>query len=410
MMVTVVSNYCQLSQTQLSQTFAEKFTVTEELLQSLKKTALSGDEESIELLHNIALGYDEFGKKAEDILYHIVRNPTNETLSIIRLIKNACLKLYNLAHAATNSPLKPAGPDNSDDLLFKKLFSPSKLMTIIGDEIPLISEKQSLSKVLLNDENNELSDGTNFWDKNRQLTTDEIACYLQKIAANAKNTQVNYPTGFYLPNSNSTYLEIALNDNIKSDPSWPKEVQLFPINTGGHWILISLQKIVNEKNNTQQIKCVIFNSLRALGHDKENSLKCIINSFNSFNCDPTRETPNNKNVTDHLTEPEIIFLHADLQQYLSQSCGAFVCMAAQEVIEQRESNSDSAPYTLLKNYADRFKKYSAEEQYEIDFQHRLENRNCYLDKYGDANINHYYRNLEIKHSQPKNRASSKRVS
>lgn len=85
-MVTVVSNYCQLSQTQLSQTFAEKFTVTEELLQSLK-TALSGDEESIELLHNIALGYDKFGKEAEDILYHIVRTPTNETLSIIRLIK-----------------------------------------------------------------------------------------------------------------------------------------------------------------------------------------------------------------------------------------------------------------------------------------------------------------------------------
>ena len=402
-MVTVVSNYCQLSQTQLSQTFAEKFTVTEELLQSLKKTALSGDEESIELLHNIALGYDEFGKKAEDILYHIVRNPTNETLSIIRLIKNACLKLYNLAHIATNSPLKS---HDSDDLLFKKLFSPSKLMTIIGDEIPLISEKQSLSKVLLNDENNELSDGTNFWDKNRQLTTDEIACYLQKIAANAKNTQVNYPTGLYVPYSTRTHLEDALNENIKSDPSWPNEVQLFPINTGGHWILVSPQKIVNKKNNKLQIKCVIFNSLRALGYDKENSLKRVINSFNS---ELMGEMSNN-NIKVHLNEPEIIFLHADLQQYLSQSCGAFVCMAAQEVIEQRESNSDSAPYTLLKNYADRFKKYSAEEQYEIDFQHRLANRNCYLDKYGDANINHYYRNLEIKHSQPKNRASGKRVS
>ena len=402
-MVTVVSNYCQLSQTQLCQTFAEKFTVTEELLQYLKKTALSGDEESIELLHNIALGYDEFGKKAEDILYHIVRNPTNETLSIIRLIKNACLKLYNLAHTATKHPLKS---HDSDDLLFKKLFSPSKLMTIIGEDIPLISEKQSLSKVLLNDKNNELSDGTNFWDKNRQLTTDEIACYLKKIAANAKNTQVNYPTDFYLPNSNSTYLEVALNDNIKSDPLWPKAVQLFPINTGGHWILVSLQKIVNEKNNTQQIKCIIFNSLRALGHEKENSLKRIINSFNS---ELMREMSNN-NIKVHLTEPEIIFLHADLQQYLSQSCGAFVCMAAQEVIEQRESNSDSAHYTLLKNYADRFKEYSAEEQYEIDFQHRQVNRNCYLDKYGDANINHYYKDLEIKHSQPQNRASGKRVS
>lgn len=402
-MVTVVSNYCQLSQTQLSQTFAEKFTVTEELLQSLKKTALSGDEESIELLHNIALGYDKFGKEAEDILYHIVRTPTNETLSIIRLIKNACLKLYNLAHIATNSPLKS---HDSDDLLFKKLFSPSKLMTIIGDEIPLISEKQSLSKVLLNDENNELSDGTNFWDKNRQLTTDEIACYLQKIAANAKNAQVNYPTGLYVPYSTRTHLEDALNENIKSDPSWPNEVQLFPINTGGHWILVSLQKIANKKNNKLQIKCVIFNSLRALGYDKENSLKRVINSFNS---ELMGEMSNN-NIKVHLNEPEIIFLHADLQQYLSQSCGAFVCMAAQEVIEQRESNSDSAPYTLLKNYADRFKKYSAEEQYEIDFQHRLANRNCYLDKYGDANINHYYRNLEIKHSQPKNRASGKRVS
>lgn len=402
-MVTVVSNYCQLSQTQLSQTFAEKFTVTEELLQSLKKTALSGDEESIELLHNIALGYDKFGKEAEDILYHIVRTPINETLSIIRLIKNACLKLYNLAHIATNSPLKS---HDSDDLLFKKLFSPSKLMTIIGDEIPLISEKQSLSKVLLNDENNELSDGTNFWDKNRQLTTDEIACYLQKIAANAKNTQVNYPTGLYVPYSTRTHLEDALNENIKSDPSWPNEVQLFPINTGGHWILVSLQKIVNKKNNKLQIKCVIFNSLRALGYDKENSLKRVINSFNS---ELMGEMSNN-NIKVHLNEPEIIFLHADLQQYLSQSCGAFVCMAAQEVIEQRESNSDSAPYTLLKNYADRFKKYSAEEQYEIDFQHRLANRNCYLDKYGDANINHYYRNLEIKHSQPQNRASGKRVS
>ncbi len=154
-------------------------------------------------------------------------------------------------------------------------------MTIIGDEIPLISEKQSLSKVLLNDKNNELSDGTNFWDKNRQLTTDEIDCYLQKIAANAKNTEVNYPTGLYVPYSTRTHLEDTLNENIKSDPSWPKAVQLFPINTGGHWILVSLQKIVNEKNNTQQIKCVIFNSLRALGHDKENSLKRIINSFNS---------------------------------------------------------------------------------------------------------------------------------
>lgn len=120
-------------------------------------------------------------------------------------------------------------------------------MTIIGDEIPLISEKQSLSKVLLNDENNELSDGTNFWDKNRQLTTDEIACYLQKIAANAKILKSIILLVSTSPYSTRTHTEDALNENIKSDPSWPNEVQLFPINTGGHWILVSLQKIVNKK-------------------------------------------------------------------------------------------------------------------------------------------------------------------
>ncbi len=140
-MVTVVSNYCQLSQTQLSQTFAEKFTVTEELLQSLKKTALSGDEESIELLHNIALGYDEFGKKAEDILYHIVRNPTNETLSIIRLIKNACLKLYNLAHTATNSPLKEGA---NKQVISSQADSLIKISRIWADFFPANTSNQPI--------------------------------------------------------------------------------------------------------------------------------------------------------------------------------------------------------------------------------------------------------------------------
>ena len=36
-MVTVISNYCLLSLTQLCLTFAEKLSVTEELLLSLKK-------------------------------------------------------------------------------------------------------------------------------------------------------------------------------------------------------------------------------------------------------------------------------------------------------------------------------------------------------------------------------------
>lgn len=81
-------------------------------------------------------------------------------------------------------------------------------MAIIGEDIPLISEKQSLSKVLLNDKNNELSDGTNFWDKNRQLTTDEIACYLKKIAANAKySSQLSY---WFLPPQFQQHLRKSL--------------------------------------------------------------------------------------------------------------------------------------------------------------------------------------------------------
>ncbi|MDW4773343.1 deubiquitinase, partial [Escherichia coli] len=77
----------------------------------------------------------------------------------------ACFILYNLAHTASKHPLIS---NVSYDILFIIIFYPSIFMTFIGEDIPLISEKQSLSKVLLNDKNNELSDGTNFWDKNRQ--------------------------------------------------------------------------------------------------------------------------------------------------------------------------------------------------------------------------------------------------
>ncbi len=106
------------------------------------------------------------GKKLK-IFFTILLEPQQmRPYRLSDLSKNACLKLYNLAHIATNSPSNHMIQMISCS---KKLFSPSKLMTIIGDEIPLISEKQSLSKVLLNDENNELSDGTNFWDKKSSI-------------------------------------------------------------------------------------------------------------------------------------------------------------------------------------------------------------------------------------------------
>lgn len=159
MIITIINNYYQLSQTQLNQTFTKKFTITKKLLQSLKKTTLSKNKKNIKLLHNITLNYNKFKKKTKNILYHIIKTPTNKTLSIIQLIKNTYLKLYNLTHITTNSPLKS---HNSNNLLFKKLFSPSKLITIINNKIPLISKKQSLSKILLNNKNNKLNNNTNF--------------------------------------------------------------------------------------------------------------------------------------------------------------------------------------------------------------------------------------------------------
>lgn len=89
-------------------------------------------------MYNIALGYDKFGKEVEDIFYYIVRILINEILSIIRFIKNVCLKLYNLVYIVINFFFKLY---DLDDFLFKKLFFFSKLMIIIGDEIFFIFEK-----------------------------------------------------------------------------------------------------------------------------------------------------------------------------------------------------------------------------------------------------------------------------
>lgn len=99
---------------------------------------LFGDEESIELLYNIVLGYDKFGKEVEDIFYYIVRILINEILLIIWFIKNVCLKLYNLVYIVINFFFKLY---DLDDFLFKKLFFFLKLMIIIGDEIFFIFEK-----------------------------------------------------------------------------------------------------------------------------------------------------------------------------------------------------------------------------------------------------------------------------
>ncbi|XNM62249.1 hypothetical protein ACLK1T_22430 [Escherichia coli] len=56
-----------------------------------------------------------------------------------------------------------------------------------------------------------------------------MACYLQKIAANAKNTQVNYPTGLTSPTPPELTWKM-LSMKILRAIIMANEVQLFPIN------------------------------------------------------------------------------------------------------------------------------------------------------------------------------------
>lgn len=82
--------------------------------------------------------------------------------------------------------------------------------------------------------------GTNFWDKNCQLTIllllDSSLLSSVKIAKamqKKKNYSSHYPTGLYVPYPPELISKTLSNGkDIKSDPlrSW-NEVQLFPINT-----------------------------------------------------------------------------------------------------------------------------------------------------------------------------------
>ncbi|MBF0035788.1 type III secretion system effector deubiquitinase SseL [Citrobacter freundii] len=310
--------------------------VNTKTLDALSESAAAGNLDCIDMLHNLALRHDDAGKRAEDILYDLFSGKKKGKLGIDEDIQLASHKLYQTACHAKDK--------NNRDM--NKLFSPSKLLYIAGSAITDITQKRDVSTIFRGDEiaqsQLEQFDNIDLWSSSRMLMTDEINAILHNIIQNISDFSLNYPIGLIEPSHGANLLSEQIIEKIKSSNIFDK-VELFPINTGDHWVLFALYHDEFDRSN----KCVVFNSLRDLSENAKNSLS-----------DSAKIAG--------VSEDNIEFINGDMQKNVPNGCGVFVIKG----IELLSRASEKKPVDNLKKFVDDFSKLSTEDQVLFNIQTR----------------------------------------
>lgn len=110
-------------------------------------------------------------------------------------------------------------------------------------------------------------DDVDLWSNDRMLMTDEISTAMNCLIPNTDNFSLNFPVGLIEPVSESNMLSEQIVEKMQYSNILDK-TEVFPINTGGHWVLFILYKDETDSN----AKCVVFNSLCDLNKDTRNHL------------------------------------------------------------------------------------------------------------------------------------------
>lgn len=339
-MITVNHSRYHINENQFDNLFTENVNI--KTLDALGKSAKDGNLDCIDMLYNLALRHDDVGKKAENILFDLFSGKTKGKTAIDEEIQLAGLKLYETA-------CNDKGKNNED---MRKFYYPSKLLYITGSAITNITEKQNLSAIFREGESAqsqfEQFDNLDVWNNARMLMTDEINASMKKIIQNTDNFSLNFPIGLIEPVKKSNMLSEQISEKINSNKSLNKpykfdKIELFPINTGEHWVLFVLYNDKHDHNT----KCVIFNSL---GELNENTKIDLIESAKAAK----------------VSEKNIEFINGNMQKYVPNGCGIFVIKA----MERLSHAPQKTPVDNLKEFTDGFAKLSAEEQTLFNIQTR----------------------------------------
>lgn len=333
-MITGYYSHYQLNAAQFNNLFENNVDI--KTLDLLGKSAADGNLDCIDMLHNLALRHDDLGKISESILFDLFSGKIKGKIRIDEEIQQASLKLYETACDAK-------GKNNED---MNKLYSPSKLLYIAGSAMKNATQKQNVSTIFRERDRpqslHEQFDNVDLWSNDRMLMTDEISTAMNGLISNTDNFSLNFPVGLIEPVNKSNMLSEQIVEKMQCSNILDK-IEVFPINTGGHWVLFALYKDETDSN----AKCVVFNSLCELNKDTRNHL---IDSAKIAG----------------VSEEYIEFINGDMQGNVPNGCGVFVV----KVAELLSNTSERKPVDILNDFIEDFSKLSAEEQMSFNIQNR----------------------------------------
>ncbi|MGL4600968.1 MAG: ElaD/SseL family deubiquitinase, partial [Plesiomonas sp.] len=304
-----VNDIYNLTKTQFENLFSDDIDIN--YVNKIIKSASDGNVDSLDLLYNISLRQDDIGKLAEQSIFDLFSGKKTGKLGIESEIQKAGLRLYEMAN---NVNIKVS---NNHDM--RKLLSPSKLLYIVGSTIQDRDLKVKISNLFNRDQNTHSEcEEIDLWASNRLTTSDEISSALHNIGSSVNGLSINYPIGLISNDSNLLTEQIC--GKISQDNSFDK-LELFPINTGCHWVLFGLYK--EHCMGKKEINAFLFNSSLPLSNEIKGMLL------------------DSASVAGVNADKKIKWIEKDIQENVPNGCGVFVVTAVKKIIDSFSLNPAS---------------------------------------------------------------------
>jgi len=324
--------------------FTELFAdvVEPETLESLIASAAKGGTASIDLLFQLALRNDASGTRAENALFDIFSGKMKHTAHLASRLEELSYRLYlTCSHGG-------AGGMNG-----AKFCSPSKLLYMAGGGNIDLDTKKEISRLLTGHQqaqsHHEHLEENDLWRPDRLLTTDEINARTKPLQQAHGPVSINFPVPLVEPHSQQNLLQCLLLERIASGLSF-QPLDLFPINTGNHWILFGIYK---NQPSSDKLQAFVFNSHDDLDRDSREKLRDAAHS---------------------VAAEDLIFLESNLQRHVPNGCGIFVSQAIISISEKQGEN----PVESLLGFVDEFSSLPIEKQELFNTEKRRQIYGCSL--------------------------------
>ncbi|WP_380178265.1 ElaD/SseL family deubiquitinase [Kalamiella sp. sgz302252] len=225
----------------------------------LKASAAAGNEDALDLLHNLALRQDSVGNWAETALFALFSGKTPGKEGLAEEIQQTTRILYQLTANGNESG---------------KFQQPSRLLYIAGSAEDDAARRKALTQIFIGNQQaqspyEQIGDN-DLWAANRMLNSDELYASSRLFEVRNKNISVNYPIPLIDGNGRNMLSEQLIEKMVTANGDAFGKVECFPVNTGNHWLLVALYK---ESALAPVNKAVVFNSLGSLSPGVSNAIQ-----------------------------------------------------------------------------------------------------------------------------------------